>query len=101
LKPQGDTMPMETINLVTSDPPEKVLAFYKEELLAMPGWKWSETFKFFYRGGKETDAFAMKIPGLTVQEESGESFDLQAMTKSVVKSAETRIQVIFKPKAKS
>jgi hypothetical protein len=50
---------------------------------------------------KETDAFAMKIPGLTVQEESGESFDLQAMTKSVVKSAKTRIQVIFKPKAKS
>lgn len=100
LKPQGDAMPMETINLVSSDPPEKVLAFYKAKLLSMPGWKWSASFKFFYKGDKETDAFAMKIPGLTVQEETGESFDLQAMADSVAKSAKTRIQVIFKPNTK-
>ncbi len=99
LEAQGG-MPMETINLVSSDPPAKVVAFYKAKLLAMPGWKWSSKFKFFYKGDNEMDAFQMKIPGLTVQEESGESFDLKLMAPSVVKSAKTRIQVIFKPKGK-
>lgn len=85
------------INLASEDPPEQVEAWYKERLLKMPGWKYHDTYEFFYQGEDVMKAMSMQSPYLNVMELSQEAIDMVYVDESVKTKLKTRIQIIYRP----
>lgn len=89
----GQMMP--GLNLVSTDPPEKVRAWYKENL---QGWRWSEMLELFYQGEGELKNLAqvMTTPTINALPLSSEAIDMRF---SDVPGAQTRIQITYQPKS--
>lgn len=85
------------INLISSDPIDKVLEFYEQELLQMEGWKWSEMMEFFYKGDDAMKAMSNQVPFVNIMEADPEAFDVIYMTGDLKTNMKTRIQVVYKP----
>ena len=86
------------LNLVTNDPMDKVLAFYKEKLLKMPDWKWDDTFKTFYQGKSVMETMKKGYGTLALQEitDFKTELDLIYADKAAVSKLKTRTQVSYK-----
>lgn len=89
----GQMMP--GLNLASTDPPEKVRAWYKEKL---QGWRWSEMLELFYQGEGELKNLAqvMTTPTINVLPMSSEAIDMRF---SDVPGAQARIQITYQPKS--
>lgn len=91
----GGSIPF--MNLASEDPPEKVENWYKERLSEMPGWKYHDTYEFFYQGEDAMKAMSMQSPYLNVMELSQDAIDMVYVDESVKKKLKTRIQIIYRP----
>jgi len=85
------------INLISADPIDKVMEFYKQELLQMDGWKWSEMMEFFYKGDDAMKAMSNQVPFVNIMEADPEAFDVIYITGDLKTNMKTRIQVVYKP----
>ena len=85
------------LNLASEDPPEKVVAWYKERLTEMPGWSYDETYKVFYQGDDVLKALSMRSPYLNVMELAHDAMDMVYVRESVKKSLKSRIQIVYQP----
>lgn len=84
------------INLASEDPQDKVEAWFKERLREMPGWKYHETYEFFYTGEDAMKAMSMQSPYLNVTELDHEAMDMIYVEESVKKNLKTRIQIVYR-----
>jgi hypothetical protein len=87
---EGDTLIQVGMNLISIDPMEKIIEFYKNELPDMPGWHWEENFNYFYKGESAFDFNAARISFI---EASPDDFDLLAIKSDVRSQVKTRIQI--------
>lgn len=91
----GDSLP-PSINLISSDPAEKVMKWYRENL---EGWSYSEKLNLFYESREEepqiAELFEGKYQTVAVMEENGKGLDLMFLD---IPDVKTRIQFIYKPK---
>lgn len=85
------------INLISSDPIDKVMEFYEHELLQLEGWKWSEMMEFFYKGDDAMKAMSNQVPFVNIMEADPEAFDVIYMTGDLKTNMKTRIQVVYRP----
>ena len=86
----GDMLP--SLNLVASDPPERVRAWYRGTL---EGWSYSDTFQLFYKGeGEISLSDLMQTESVNVSAEEGQALDLMF---SDVPDVKSRIQITYTP----
>ena len=99
--PKEDTVKYEReilpfLNLVTSDPPSNVIAFYKRTLTKDKGWNYSEEYKTFIKGENQ-GALSGFIPTVKIRDESGNNFDLVYVDESLKNRLKSRIEITYKP----
>ena len=69
----GSIQDMDYVNLVSMEPPEKIMSFYMDMLGEMPGWQWSEEFNIFFKADGEMNIerlMSFSIPVIEVKEVS-------------------------------
>jgi hypothetical protein len=98
--PKVDTVKYEKeilpfVNLVTSDPPSNVIAFYKKTLTKDKGWNYSEEYKTFIKGENQ-GALTGFIPTVKIRDESGNNYDLVYVDPNYKKNLKTRIEIKYK-----
>jgi len=98
--PKEDTVKYERemlpfVNLVTSDPPSNVIAFYKKTLTKDKGWNYSEEYKTFIKGENQ-GALTGFIPTVKIRDESGNNYDLVYVDPNYKKNLKTRIEIKYK-----
>jgi hypothetical protein len=98
--PKEDTVKYEReilpfLNLVTSDPPSNVIAFYKRTLTKDKGWNYSEEYKTFIKGENQ-GALTGFIPTVKIRDESGNNYDLVYVDPNYKKNLKTRIEIKYK-----
>jgi hypothetical protein len=98
--PKEDTVKYERemlpfVNLVTSDPPSTVIAFYKKTLTKDKGWNYSEEYKTFIKGENQA-ALTGFIPTVKIRDESGDNYDLVYVDPNYKKNLKTRIEIKYK-----
>lgn len=84
------------VNLVSTDSPSKVIAFYKSRLTNDKGWNFSEEYSTFIKG-ETSSALTGFIPAVRIREENGNNFDLVYANEKLKTSLKTRIEVTYKP----
>jgi len=98
--PKEDTLKYEKeilpfVNLVTSDPPSSVIAFYKKTLTKDKGWNYSEEYKTFIKGENQ-GALTGFVPTVKIRDESGDNYDLVYVDPNYKKNLKTRIEIKYK-----
>jgi hypothetical protein len=98
--PKVDTVKYEKeilpfVNLVTSDPPSNVIAFYKKTLTKEKGWNYSEEYTTFVKG-QTINALTGFIPTVKIRDESGNNYDLVYVDPNYKKNLKTRIEIKYK-----
>ncbi len=84
------------VNLVTSDIPSNVIAFYKRNFTKAKGWNYSEEFRTFVKGDLESAGTGF-VPSVAIRDESGDNYDLVYVDSSVKSKLKTRIVITYKP----
>lgn len=97
LKYEKEILPL--VNLVTSDSPSNVIAFYKKTLTKDKGWNYSEEYKTFVQGSSGS-ALTGFVPSVAIRDESGDNFDLGYVDPGIKSKLKTRIVITYKPSEK-
>lgn len=88
----SSTTMLPAVNLVATDPPEKVKEWYRKNL---DGWTFNPTYELFHPEGATVDmASLMEIPTIAVMAEDDPGFDLMFYKAQAVKS---RIIIRYDP----
>ena len=89
----GSVKMLPAVNLVATDPPEKIVAWYREHL---DGWSYDERFELFFEGeGKVDIESLMSKPTITVMAEDDPGLDLMLYDTTGIRS---RIILRYEPK---
>ncbi len=59
------------VTLLSTDPPEQVIAFYRKFTEGEAGWKYESGLGIFYRGDSLTDALALTAPSVRISDTTG------------------------------
>jgi len=96
LKPhESEILPF--IILVSSDPPEKIIAFYKDKLKPELGWNYTEEYTTFIKSNPMIKVLTGKYPSVAVRHENGDDFDLVYVNEKFKEKLKTRIRITYKP----
>lgn len=95
--PDGSGGKIPFMNLASEETPEKVEVWYKERLSEILGWKYHDTYEFFYQGEDAMIAMSMQSPYVNVMELSQDAIDMIYVDESVKKDLKTRIQIVYRP----
>ena len=96
VKPQESEI-LPFIILVSSDPPKKITAFYKDTLKLKDEWDYTEEYTTFIKSDTMIKMLTGKYPSVTVRHENGDDFDLVFVDKNFKEKLETRIRITYKP----
>ena len=96
LKPQESEI-LPFVILVSSDPPEKIIAFYKDTLKSEYGWNYTEEYTTFIKSNPMIKVLTGKYPSVAVRDENGDEFDLVFVDKKFKENLKTRIRITYKP----
>lgn len=98
--PKEDTVKYETevlafVNLVSTDSPSNVVAFYQKKLTKASGWTYSEEYKTFVKGDTK-GALTGFVPTVKIRDESGDNYDLVYVDPNLKQNLKSRIEIKYK-----
>ena len=87
---------LATITLVSNDPAEKVIGFYKDLITDYRGWHWNNKIKIFYKDNLQA-ALNRHDPYIQVTSIQSKEPDLKYVTSEVLANAASKIVVCYNP----
>lgn len=87
---------LATVTLVSSDPAEKIIGFYKDLITEYKGWHWDAKMKIFYKNDLN-EALNRHDSYIQVTSIQSEEPDLKYVTSDVLENAASKIVVCYDP----